>query len=141
MSAGASGQRSAFQIPGHGAIQNRFNILSKDHKKYRPEALASVAGLRPSELARELKVSRPTTYQEEVLIKPEQKKVIINIVIATDLAFELLGNNLKEARNWFLAPNSLFFGDSPFEICLRGDGKSIVEWLNQRLGRHPGFGF
>ena len=34
-----------------------------------------------------------------------------------------------------MAPNAMLFGDTPFEVCMRGEGEKLIEWLNQRLGR------
>ena len=59
----------------------------------------------------------------------------MQVVIGTDLAVELFGDNTEEAVNWFQTPNTLLFGESPFEVCIRGEGKILINWLMGRLGK------
>jgi len=34
-----------------------------------------------------------------------------------------------------MAPNSLLFGRSPFEVCMEGNSKLLISWLIDRLGK------
>lgn len=62
-------------------------------------------------------------------------KRVLDVVMITDLAFELFGNNKEETTSWLTAPNSLLFGDSPFEICMSGQASPLKRWLLERLGK------
>jgi len=96
-----------------------------------------VTGLGRAELARATKKSRPMLYERELPLKLSSafSKAIYSLVVATDLAFELFGENEEDTKSWLMAPNSLLFGDSPFMVCLRGEGDKLIDWLNQRLRR------
>jgi len=37
-----------------------------------------------------------------------------------------------------LAPNSYYFGKSPFDVCLLGDGRVVIEFLLRKLGSLSG---
>ncbi len=124
-----------------GAMANRLGFLSKDLSKLRPEKLAKATGLGNVELSRLTKVSRPSLYKKEVELTPKTKKLIWDLVMATDLAWELLGSDPKETERWMVSPNSIFMGYSPLEICLRGEGSKLIEWLNVRLGKVDGIIF
>lgn len=52
-----------------------------------------------------------------------------------------LAEKLGCEENWFTLPTESFFGASPYEVVLRGDGDSIIEFLEIRLGLRPGAGF
>lgn len=86
---------------------------------------------------------RTNFYKEEVSFKRNKdlERKITGFVVVGDLAYELLEGNLKEVVIWLTSSNLEFFGDSPFDICLRGDGKKIIEWLYIRLGKKPGVAF
>jgi hypothetical protein len=120
-----------------GTMRNALGILSEDRKKLRPERLLSITGLGRTELSRVTKKARPLLYERELPLKLSSSftKAIYSLVIATDLAFELFGENEEDTKNWLMAPNTLLFGDSPFIVCIRGEGDKLIEWLNQRLRR------
>ena len=65
----------------------------------------------------------------------ELRKGIEQIVVATDLTVELFQGDVDKAINWFITPNEFTVGDSPFEVCLRGDGDFLINWLGGRLGK------
>ena len=120
-----------------GSMRNALGILSEDRKKLRPERLLSVTGLGRAELARVTKKARPMLYERELPLKLSSAftKSIYSLVAATDLAYELFQENEEDTKSWLMAPNSLLFGDTPFMVCLRGEGDKLIEWLNQRLRR------
>ena len=62
------------------------------------------------------------------------------LIKATALAQELF-KDVKKTENWMMTSNPYFFGDSPFEVILRGDGVHVIRFLEERLGRKPGAGF
>lgn len=120
-----------------GSMRNALGILSEDKKKLRPSRLLSITGLGRAELSRVTKKARPLLYEKELPLKltSDFTKTIYSLVVATDLAFELFGENEGDTKNWLMAPNTLLFGDSPFIVCMRGEGNKLIEWLNQRLRR------
>ena len=82
-------------------------------------------------------INRKTLYSEQVKLSTlkKLKKGIMQVVIGTDLVVELFDNNIEEAVNWFQIPNTFLFGESPFEVCIRGEGKFLINWLMGRLGK------
>jgi hypothetical protein len=126
-----------------GAMRNVLKILTEDQKKLRPKRLSSITGLGQTELASVTRKARPMLYKEELPLKLSSSftKSIYSLVISTDLAYELFGENEDSTISWMMAPNTSLFGDSPFIVCLRGEGDKLIEWLNQRLGRIPGAAF
>lgn len=120
-----------------GSMRNALGILSDDRKKLRPDRLLFITGLGRAELSRVTQKARPLLYEKELPLKLSSTftKAIYSLVIATDLAFELFGENEEDTKSWLMAPNTLLFGDSPFMVCIRGEGDKLIEWLNQRLRR------
>ena len=126
-----------------GTIKNRLGLLNEQRNAFYPNRLLEITGETPTTASKMLKIPRANFYKEKIPLKRDKilEKKIIDFVIAGDLAFELLNQNKNETLIWLTSPNAEFFGDSPFEICLRGDGKKIIEWLLVRLGREPGVAF
>ena len=124
-----------------GAIRNALGILSDDRKKVRPNVFSSVTHLGPTQTASQLDVSRPSAYKKEVTVSKKLMEHIVQLVLATDAVYELLNENREETMKWLMSPNSIFSGDSPFIVCMRGDGNVVTDWLNARLGRIPGEAF
>ncbi len=120
-----------------GSMRNVLGILSDDKKKLRPDRLGVITGLGRSELARVTKKARPMLYERELPLKLSSSftKAIYSLVIATDLAYELFGEREEDTKSWLMAPNTFLFGDSPFIVCMRGEGEKLIEWLSQRLRR------
>ncbi len=123
-----------------GSIRNRLGILSNDFKKFKPEAFFQATGLTGTQLAKVLKVQRPLLYREFLPLN-KLKTPIIQLVIATDLVFGLLGNNLDETKRWLMSPNIELSGETPFEVILRGEGEEVTSWLLERSGKLPGAAF
>jgi uncharacterized protein (DUF2384 family) len=123
-----------------GSLRDHFNLLTKDHRSVRPESLQEFlgGGLPQTELARMLGVPRSTSYQKTVKLSQEfMRNNIVPIAMAADLAVDLLTSK-EEARRWMLAPNSYYFGKSPFDVCLLGDGRVVIEFLLRKLGSLSG---
>lgn len=120
-----------------GSMRNVLGILSEDKKKLRSDRLLSITGLDRAELSRLTKKSRPLLYKKELPLKlsSDFTQAIYSLVIITDLAFELFGENEASTTSWLMAPNTLLFCDSPFIVCIRGEGDLLINWLNQRLRR------
>lgn len=123
-----------------GSLRNRLGILSPDRKRINSATLLKVTGLGPAKIEKLTGIARPQLYRTEVPLKLSSKlmKHIIAVVIVTDLAYDLFGNNEKETVTWLMSPNSTLFGDSPFEVCMRGDGSKLIQWLSERLGKEAG---
>lgn len=121
----------------YGEIKNTFNILNGSMDKLRPPKLKEFVGdsFTTAELAKKVRRTRAAMYKEEThLPKDFIEQYLVPIVIASDLAVDLFQGDLEEARRWVLTPNSYFFGKSPFNVCLLGDGKFIIDFLVERLG-------
>lgn len=120
-----------------GSLRNVLGILTEDKKRLRPERLIAITGLGRTELSRVTSKARAALYESELPLKISSSftKAIYSLVIVTDLAFELFGENEASTTSWLMAPNTLLFGDSPFMVCMRGDGEKLIEWLNQHLRR------
>ncbi len=133
---------SAMKASDLGALKNSLHFLSDDGKKLRPRALMEATGLGAAQLATRLNRQRPHMYREEIpLPTTKLKKCIIDLVLVTDLAFELFRGDRNETRRWMMLPNTVLFGKSPFEFCFANQGDSLIEWLNTRLNRIPGSAF
>src|SRR5690242_11736455 len=101
-----------------GSIRNRLGILSDDYKKFRPGAFFQATGLSGTQLAKALKVQRPLLYRDTLPLN-KLRGPIIQIVLATDLVFCLLENDIEETKRWLMSPNVQLSGESPFEVILR----------------------
>jgi hypothetical protein len=125
-----------------GSMRNSLRFLSDDGSRLRPKAFMDATGLGAAQLATSLGRQRTHMYREEIpLPTTKLKKCIIDLVIATDLAFELFQCNMDETCRWMMLPNTMLFGKSPFEACFGGHGDSLIEWLNTKLNRIPGSAF
>lgn len=126
-----------------GTIQNHLGLLNTQQNAFYPNRLLDITGETPTKASQKLKIPRASFYKEKVSLRRDKvlEKKIIDFVMAGDLAFELLNKNKNETIIWLTSPNAEFFGDSPFEICLRGDGRKLIEWLYVRLGKNPGVAF
>ena len=128
---------------GLGSTKNYLKILSEDQKGFRPQVLKQVTGLSSQALATTLPAPRARLYDDIVRFKQgsELMRKILHVVVATDVAYELMGNNAQDAALWLSLPNSIFFGYSPFEVCMQGRGEEVIEWLRVRAGKQEGTGF
>ena len=119
-----------------GSIRNSLGLLTPDKKKVDAGRLRDVTGLTPTALSELAGVSRPQLYKEIPLrLKSKFIQRVLSVVFVTDLAFELFGGNAEETSSWLMTPNSLLFGDSPFEVCMRGEAEPLQKWLLERLGK------
>ena len=118
----------------YGSIRNSFNLLTDDHKSIRTDALQEFLGkdIPKTEMSKLLGIPRASTYQSSIKLSAGTLKSMVAIAMAADLAVDLL-NSTDEARRWMLAPNSYYFGQSPFDVCLLGNGKAVIEFLKQKL--------
>jgi hypothetical protein len=109
-----------------------FTRLNVDNfKKYGKIANKSI-----SSLAEEIKVSRPKLYQHEALISDKDvRERLIPLVIISDLAYEAFAKNEEKTIRWVMDANHLFFGRSPFEMALGGKSESVIQTLNEWLGK------
>ena len=118
-----------------GAVRNVLGFFSPpDFQKINPKALMEATGYSGTALAQELAVNRTRVYRETVSVSPAVQKAVFDLMIATDIAHSLVGGNTEETKKWLVTPNLAFFGDTPFRICLRGDGQTLIDWLKQRAG-------
>ena len=133
----------AMKSPDLGALRNALGILTPDLRKFRPKRLMAITGLGQTELSKVTGKARPLLYEKELPLKISSTfaKAIFSLVIVTDLAFELFGADESETKKWLMSPNTLLFGDSPFLVCMRGEGHELMNWLNTRLGRKAGAAF
>lgn len=130
--------------PELGQIHNYLGILDTARS---PHHFSSKPLLRicsnKSDLASMLGVQRTQLYQKSLPLKKGTKlrSRIFNLVMATDLVYELIGKNKEKTLDWLTAPNTYFFGDSPLEVIMRDEGESILNLLMEKLGRKPGAAF
>ena len=54
---------------------------------------------------------------------------------AVNLATELFNGIWEDALMWMQTPTSVFFGISPTDAIVSGNGEAVLEWLKQRSGR------
>lgn len=120
-----------------GAPENRLKMLSPDLQYLVPKRFFEYSPLNKTDIAKQAGINRKTLYSDKVKLSTlkKLKKGIMQVVIGTDLAIELFDNKIEEAVNWFQTPNTLLFGESPFEVCIRGEGKFLINWLMGRLGK------
>lgn len=129
-------KRKSSKIRALGAVSNCLGLLSADRQAVDPKKLEAVTGWGPTQLEKITGISRPQFYRQSTIsLRPASKlmKRINRVVVATDLAFELLDHDFVETRSWLMSPNSMMFGDTPFEVCMRGDGDVLIGWLKERL--------
>jgi len=91
-----------------------------------------VTGLGAVEITHFVNKSRPQIYRDEILGSPELLRRFRALVMVTDIVFALLNQDINETRKWMMIPNTVVFGDSPFEVCMRGDAEPLIEWLRTR---------
>lgn len=124
-----------------GTPENRLKMLSSDLQYLVPKRFFEYSPLNKTDIAKQAGINRKTLYSEQIKLNTlkKLKKGIMQVVIGTDLAVELFDsntdNNFEEAINWFQTPNTLLFGESPFEVCIRGEGKFLINWLMGKLGK------
>lgn len=124
-----------------GTLENRLDLLTEDRRHLRPAALCSVTQLTPTIIAGVLGIQRPRLYRRELALEGKMARPIQQIVEVTDRACHLFGDDIKETKRWLMAPNTMFFSASPFEVIMRGDGQEVLNMLHERLGQRAGEAF
>ncbi|MBI4402631.1 MAG: hypothetical protein HY537_00630 [Deltaproteobacteria bacterium] len=124
-----------------GSIKNHLGFLSSDLARLRPRRFMETTGLNPTSLSRIFGIQRTTAYRDEIPIPKEIKQSLIELVIATDIAYGLMGKDLAQTVRWLMSPNTMTFGDVPFDVIMRGNGKELIAWLASRAGLTPGAAF
>ena len=114
--------------------ENRLGILSPDRKWLNVEKFFEHS---PFPSQKEAKQAGVIVDDEKVELDSlkDLKKGIEQVVIATDLTVELFQGDVEKAVGWFITANEFTDWDSPFEVCLRGDGDFLINWLGGRLGK------
>lgn len=121
---------------GLGDIKNHLGFLSSDQQGFNPNRILNLTGLKAAEASSLLGKNRTTMYKEFIPFKPSDKlkSKVIDLVMAGDIAYLLFDKKVEETARWIVSPNTLLFGSTPFEVCLRGDGKPLIKWLMDRAG-------
>ena len=63
------------------------------------------------------------------------------LIEAINLTLELFKDDTIAGVKWFQSPNDYLFGATPFEVCLRGDGEGLLNFLKAKLGYPDAKGF
>ncbi len=128
--------------PQLGKIQNHLGLLTEDkegHQGFNPAKFMKITGLSALGASKVTEASRPSMYKDFIILKPSTRlrERVYSLVTATDLAYDLFNKSKEDTINWMMSANSLLFGSSPFEVCMRGDGQPLIEWLLERSGQVP----
>ena len=117
--------------------ENRLGILSPDRKWLNVEKFFEHSPFPSQKEAKQAGVNVDDSRNEQVELDSlkDLRKGIEQVVIATDLTVELFQGDVEKAVGWFITPNDFTAGDSPFDVCLRGDGDFLINWLGGRLGK------
>jgi uncharacterized protein (DUF2384 family) len=104
-----------------GQIRNYLGLLTDsalkkiDTRKF--IELAEAGSMKKSQLAAELKMSRPKLYKKEAIItQKEIQERIVPFIYISDLAYLLFGKDRKKTMEWLMAPNHIFFNVSPCDL-------------------------
>jgi hypothetical protein len=126
-----------------GQIHNYLGLLADsalkkiDTKKF--TELAEAGSMKKSQLAAELKMSRPKLYKSEAIItRKEIQERIVPFVYISDLAYLLFEKNRKKTMEWLMAPNHIFFNVSPFQMAMGGRAETVIAKLEEWLGVDQG---
>ncbi len=126
--------RTIERLKGH-QLRNDFGILTSDFQAIESKGLKKFLGedrYKPEELAKSFGIGRTTFYEPRIKVSHEFiKEKLIPIALAAEIAADLF-QDMEKGRLWVLTPNSYFFGKSPFEVCLLGDGRAVLELLDSR---------
>lgn len=126
-----------------GKIENQFGLLEPPQKgtgwsklvpeKFREFVMPTVSA---QELANRLGVSRGAMYKSQLGIDTAfLKERILPLVLSADVACHVFQNKEK-AREWMVSPNAYFFGQTPVDVCLQGDGQGVIELLQRHHPKH-----
>jgi hypothetical protein len=126
-----------------GKISNYLEILAADYKHFFPQRLLEIYP-NATDLAQMLDLQRTQIYTKRgIPLKKgtSLRKKLISLVIAADLAYKLLDQDVEKTCHWLSAPNFILFGETPFEVIMRDEGEPLIAWLKERLGYKSGAAF
>lgn len=126
-----------------GKIQNFLGILAPDAHHFYPNRLLEIYS-NATDWAEMLNLQRTQIYSKKGLSLKKGtilRKRLIQLVIATDLAYILLNQDKNKTSLWLTTPNFILFGDTPLEVIMRDEGEHIISWLMERLGFKSGTAF
>lgn len=122
-----------------GKSPNHLGFLSNKNGQlgFNPDRFMSLTGLNPTEAGEVVGKARSQMYKDFIPLKPtdELRNKVLNLVMSTDIAYILFEKNAEETAKWVVSPNTLLFGSTPLEVCMRGDGKQLIKWLLDRAGQ------
>lgn len=127
-----------------GQMQNRLGLIIEDEggkKSLDPQKFLEYTNFTPTVAASTAGTTRQQFYNKKIPLKPSTRLTerVISLVTATDIAYELFDGSVEETSKWMMSPNALLFGASPFEVCMRGEAKPLIQWLLDRAGvKHVG---
>ena len=118
-------------------VENKLGILSPDRKCLIPDKFFEHSPFPNQKAAEKAGVGAKALRADKVELDSldDLREGIEQVVIATDLAIEVFAGDIDKAVGWFITPNDFTAGDSPFDVCLRGDGEFLINWLGGRLGK------
>lgn len=115
-------------------VQNNMNWLSDDYSNFNARKFFNDTNFSRSQTANTLKIARASIYKDHLLLnKANQiRERILHLVIVADIAYNLFESDKLQVAKWLTTPNTHFFGSSPIEVCFRGDGKTLIEWIHSK---------
>ncbi len=118
-----------------GKIQNFLGILTPDFHHFYPKRLLEIYP-NATDLSQMLDLQRTQIYAKTIALKKGSnlRKRLINLVLATDLAYGLLDKDIEKTSHWLTAPNFVLFGETPLEVIMRDEGTPLIAWLMERSG-------
>ena len=122
-----------------GQMQNHLGLIIENEKGKRfldSQKFLEYTQFTPTAAAKDTGLSRQQFYHKKIPLKPSTRLTerVIMLITATDIAYELFEGRTEETAKWMVSPNALLFGSSPFEVCMRGDAKPLIQWLLDRAG-------
>ncbi len=122
---------------GIADTDNRLGIISPDRKCLIPDKFFEHSPFLSPKAAEKAGVGAKALRADKVELDSldDLREGIEQVVIATDLAVEVFAGDIDKAVGWFITPNDFTAGDSPFDVCLRGGGEFLINWLGGRLGK------
>lgn len=126
-----------------GKVRNFLGILAPDFNHFFPKRLLEIYP-NATDLAQMLDLQRTQLYSKKgIPLKKgtSLRKRLIYLVLATDLAYALLDNDIEKTSHWLTAPNFILFGETPLEVIMRDEGEPLIGWLMERSGLKSGSAF
>jgi hypothetical protein len=66
-------------------------------------------------------------------MKDRDIEELLGDLIEASVLMSKLGKNELEVREMMQSAQDFLHDDTPVEVCLRGDGRSLIEWLKERI--------